>query len=76
MTRNSTSTLEPFDPKIKRTFRRLRNLVEPRVSPKRERLVMEETLVIGATNMEGAGNGVAVGATRVQNERRNLMEYA
>ena len=33
---------------------------------------MEETLVFGAANMEGAGNRAA----RVQNERRTLMEYA
>ena len=33
---------------------------------------MEETLVRGAANMEGAGNGAA----GVQNNRRTLMEYA
>ena len=33
---------------------------------------MEETPVIGATNMAGAGNGAA----GVQNNRRTLMEYA
>ena len=71
MTRSGTSTLEPFDPEIKRTIRRLRNLVEERVSPKRERPKMKETLVRGAANIEGAGNG-AVG---VQNNRRTLMEY-
>ena len=42
------------------------------MSPKRERSEMEETLVRGAANMEGAGNGAA----RVQNNRRTLMEYA
>ena len=72
MTRSGTSTLEPFDPEIERTFRRLRDLVEARVSLKRERPIMEETPVLGAANMEGAGNGAA----RVQNDRRTLMEYA
>ena len=76
MTRSSTSTLEPFDLEIERTFRRLRNLVEARVSPKRERSIMEETPVIEAANMEGAGNKAVVGATKVQNKRRTLMEYA
>ena len=65
MTRSSTSVLEPFDLEIKRTFRRLRNLLKARVSLKRERLVMEETPVIGSTNMAGAGNGAAVGVARV-----------
>ena len=51
MIRSSTSTFEPFDPKIKRTFRRLRNLVEVRISPKKERPKMEETSVLGAANM-------------------------
>ena len=72
MTRSSTSILEPFDPKIERTFRRLRNLVKARVSPKRERSIMEETPILGAGNMEGIGNE-AVG---VQNNRRTLIEYA
>ena len=76
MTRNNTSTLEPFDPKIERTFRRLRNLVEERVSPKRKRPEMEETPVRGAANIVGAGNGVAVGAAELENPRRTLMEYA
>ena len=76
MTRSGTSTLESFDPEIERTFRRLRNFVEARVSPKRERPNMEETRVLGAANMEGAGNGAAVGAAGVQNNRKTLMEYA
>ena len=76
MTRSGTSTSEPVDPKIERTFRRLRDLVEARVSPKRERPIMEETPVLRAANMEGAGNGAAVGAAGVQNNRRTLMEYA
>ena len=42
MTRSSTSTLEPVDPEIERTFRRLRNLVETRLSPNRQRQEMEE----------------------------------
>ena len=37
---------------------------------------MEETPVIGAANMIGAGNGAAVGVAGVQNNRRTLMEYA
>ena len=76
MTRSSLSQLELFDPEIERTFHRLRNLVKERVSPKRERPVMEETPVIGVADMAGAGNGAVVGETRVQNERRILMEYA
>ena len=43
MTRSSTSTLEPFDPEIERTLRRLHNLVEEKVSPQKERSIMEET---------------------------------
>ena len=80
MTRNNTSTLEPFDPEIERTFRRLRNLVEEKVLPKKERPTMEETRVFGAANIAGAGNGAAVGdAVGVAgggNHRRTLMEYA
>ena len=76
MIESNTLTLEPFDPEIKKTFRRLRNLVEARVSPKRERPDMEETPVRGAANMAEAGNGATVGAERVQNERKTLMEYA
>ena len=76
VTRNSTSTLEPLDLEIERTFRRLRNLIEARVSPKIERPIMEETPVIRAANMAGASNGVAVGVVGIQNERRTLMEYA
>ena len=37
---------------------------------------MEETPVLGAGNMEGVGNGAAVGAAGVQNNKRTLMEYA
>ena len=62
MTRSITSTLEPFDPKIESTLRRLRNLVEKKVSPKKERPIMEETRVFGATNITGAGNRAAVGS--------------
>ena len=65
MTRSGTSTSKPVDPEIERTFRRLRNLVEVRVSPKRERPIMEETPVLGAGNMEGVGNGAVVGAVGV-----------
>ena len=76
MTRNNTSTLEPFDPEIERTLRRLRNLVEKKVSPKKERPTMEETRVLKAANNAGVGNGVVVGATEVENPKRTLMEYA
>ena len=76
MTRSGTSTLESFDPEIERTFRRLRNLVKARVSPKRERPIMEETPVLGAGNMEEVGNGAVVGVAGVQNNRRTQMEYA
>ena len=76
MTRNNTSTLEPFNPEIERTLRRLRNLVEKKVSPKKERLTMEETQVLRAANIAGAGNGATVGAAVVENRRRTLMEYA
>ena len=76
MTRNNTSNLEPFDPEIERTLRRLRNLVKDKVSPKKERPTMEETRVLGAVNNAGAGNGAAVGAEGVENPRRTLMEYA
>ena len=76
MTRNNTSTLEPFDPEIERTLRRLCNLVEKKVSPKKERPTMEETRVLGAANIAGAGNGAVVGAAGVENPRRTLMEYA
>ena len=42
MTRSSSSQLELFDPKIEITFHRLRNLVEARVSSKKERQEMDE----------------------------------
>ena len=76
MTRNKTSILEPFDPEIERTLRKLCNLVEDKVSPKKEIPNMEEQPVLGAANMASAGNGVAIGAPRVENHRRTLMEYA
>ena len=59
-----------------RTLRRLRNLVEDKVSPNKERPTMEEQQVLGAANMTGADNGAAVGAPRVDNHRRTLIEYA
>ena len=74
MTRNKSSTLEPFDPKIERTLRRLRNLVEEKVSPKKERPTMEETRVLGVAVGDVAR--VAVGAAGGGNHRRTLMEYA
>ena len=58
MTRNNTSTLEPFDLEIERTLRRLRNLVKKKVSPKKERPTIEETRVLGAANIVGTGNGM------------------
>ena len=84
MIRNNTSTLEPFDPEIERTLRRLRNLVKEKVSPKKESPIMEETRVLGAVNIPGAGNGAVVGAAAgvvVEaagggNHKRILMEYA
>ena len=84
MTKNKSSTLEHFDPEIERTLRRLHNLVEEKVSPKKERPTMEETRVFGAANIAGAGNGAAVrgvagvtiGAAGGVNHRRTLMEYA
>ena len=76
MTRNNTSTLEPFDLEIERTLRKLHNLVEEKVSIKKERPTMEETRVLGAANIADAGNEVAVGAAGGHNHRRTLMEYA
>ena len=80
MIRNNTSTLQPFDLEIERTLRRRRNLVEKKVSSKKKRPTMEETWVIGAANIVGAGNGAAVGAAvgaaAVENPRKTLMEYA
>ena len=70
------SQLEPFDPEIERTFCRLRNLVEARVSPKKERQEMDETPTLRAANIERVGNEAAVGAAGVQNNTRTLMEYA
>ena len=72
MSRNSTSTLEPFDPKIERTLRRLCNLVEEKVSPQKKRPIMEETRVLGVANIAGTDNGAVV----VENPMRTLMEYA
>ena len=76
MTKSSNSTLKPFDHEIERTFRRLRNLVEERVSPKRERPEIEETPIRGAANIAGTSNGAVVGAIGAKNPRRTLMEYA
>ena len=59
MTRSSSSQLEPFDLEIERTFCRLRNLVEVRVSPKEERQEMDEILAIGAANVARVGNEAA-----------------
>ena len=76
MTRSSSSQLELFDPKIEITFHRLRNLVEARVSPKKERQEMDEPPIIGAANVAGVGNEAVVGAIEAQNNRKTLMEYA
>ena len=66
--------------KLKKTLRRLRKLVKDKVSPKKERPTMDETRVLRAANIAGAGNGaaagVAVGAAGGGNHRRTLMEYA
>ena len=56
MTKSNSSQLEPFDPKIERTFRCLWNLVETRITPKKEKQEMDETLALGVANMEGVGN--------------------
>ena len=53
-----------------------RNLLEARVSSKRERPKMEETPVLGVPNIAGAGKGAAIGVVGIQNDRRTLMEYA
>ena len=66
MTRSSTSKLKSFDPEIERTFHELHNLVEETLSPKNQLVEMEETPApVGP-----------VGAVRVENPRRTLMEYA
>ena len=61
MTRSGNSTLEPFDSEIERTLRKLRNLVEDKVSPNKERPNMEEQPILGATNMAGAGVSSMIG---------------
>ena len=76
MTRSRSSQLKPFDPEIERTFHRLQNLVEARISPRKERHEMDETLAIRATNVAGVGNEAVAGAARAQNHRRTLMKYA
>ena len=70
MTRSSTSNLEPFDPEIERTFRRLRNLIEDNLSL-RKHVKMEETPPpVGAV-----GTGTAIGAVKAEDHRRTLTEY-
>ena len=76
MTRGSPSQLEPIDPEIKITFRYLRNLVEARVSPKKEKQEMDETPTLGVENIERVGNETTAGAAGAQNNKRTLMEYA
>ena len=44
MTKSNTSKLEPFDPKIERTFHNLRNLVESKISPKIEGKEIKEEM--------------------------------
>ena len=60
MIRSSSSQLEPFDPEIERTFHRLRNLVEAKISPKKERQDMEEPPALGVANVAEVGNKAAV----------------
>ena len=48
MTKSSTSKLEHFHLEIERTFHRLRNLVESRASPQKQRQEIEETPAHGA----------------------------
>ena len=66
MTRSSTSKLEPFNPEIKRTFHKLRNLVKEKLSPKNQLVEMKETPAFVGP----------IGAVGVENLRRTLMEYA
>ena len=76
MTRSNSSQLETFDPEVKRTFRRLWNLVQARISPKKERQEMEKTLAPRAAIGVGVGIGAKAGAAWAKNPRRTLMEYA
>ena len=48
MTKSSTSKLEPFDPEIKRTFNNLCNLIESKLSPKKEGKEIMINLELGA----------------------------
>ena len=57
MTRSSTSKLEPFNPEIKRTFHKLRNLIEEKLSPKSQLMEMEETpALVGPIRAVGVEN--------------------
>ena len=60
MTRSSTSKLEPFNPKVERTFHKLRNLVREKLSPRNQSVKMDErpTLV---------GVGAAIGVAGAKN---------
>ena len=56
MTRSSTSKIEPFDQEIESTFRKLRNLVGKKLSPRNQLVKMEETPTL-----------VGVGSARAKN---------
>ena len=66
------SKLEPFDPKIERTFHRLQNVVETRASRQKQKQEMEETLAHEAVIGAGAG----LGARLEQPAPRSLIDYA
>ena len=67
MTKSGTSNLEPFDPKIERTFRRLRNLVRDKLSPRKQVKIEETPTLVVA---------IRAGAVGARNENITLMEYA
>ena len=68
MTRSSTSKLEPFNPKVERTFHKLRNLVGEKLSLRNQSVKMEETPTL-------IGAGTAVGVIGAENPKRTLMKY-
>ena len=72
MIKSSTSKLESFDPEIERTFRRLRDLVESKASPQKQRQEMEES----PAHRAAIGAGVGIRAKVEQPAPRSLMDYA